>query len=102
VGNRFHWVKRVSKTAPVRCRRHELRHALCPGPAYSRRIEAALLPDQPGKEIDRQIIFCCCCRERITDGGDRRDGFRWRRGLGLGAFSRRQVIGLTCTRLPDK
>src|SRR5262249_17227162 len=33
-------------------------------------IEAALLPDQPGEEIDRQIIFCPCRRDRITDARD--------------------------------
>ena len=34
-------------------------------------IEAALLPDQPGEEIDRQIIFSRCRRERVTDARDR-------------------------------
>jgi hypothetical protein len=42
--------KGLGKTAPVRGSRHKLRHALRPGSAYSRRIEPALAPDQPGKE----------------------------------------------------
>jgi hypothetical protein len=71
VGNRFDWVKGIGKTARVRRRRHELRHALRPCAAYCRRIEAALLPNQPGEEIDREIIFARCRRERITDLGDR-------------------------------
>jgi hypothetical protein len=53
----FERVEGVGKTALPRGRRHELRHALRAGAAYCRRVEAALLPDQPGEEIDRQIIF---------------------------------------------
>src|SRR5262249_60941015 len=71
VGNRFDRVKGVGKTARVRRRWHKLRHALRPCAAYCRRIEAALLPNQPGEEIDGQIIFSRCRRERITDLGDR-------------------------------
>src|SRR5262249_51479262 len=70
VGDCFDWIKGVGKTARARSRRHELRHALRPCTAYRRRIEAALLPDQPGEEIDRQIIFSRCRRERITDARD--------------------------------
>jgi hypothetical protein len=71
VGNRFDWIKGVGKTARVRRRWHELRHALRPRAAYCRRIEAALLPNQPGEEIDWQIIFFRCSRQRITDPRDR-------------------------------
>jgi len=71
VGNRFDWIKGVGKTARVRRRWHELRHALRPRAAYCRRIKAALLPNQPGEEIDRQIIFSRRRRERITDLRDR-------------------------------
>src|SRR5262249_60630211 len=63
MGDCFDWIKWVGKTARVRRRRHELRDALCPRAAYRRRIEAALLPDQPGEEIDWQIIFSRCRRE---------------------------------------
>ena len=50
-------VEGIGKTAPGRRGRHELRHALRPGAAYRRRVEPALLPNEPGEEIDRQIIF---------------------------------------------
>src|SRR5258708_34172638 len=56
-GDGFERVEGIGKTAPVRGSRHELRHALRPRSAYSRRIEPALLPDQPGEEISRQIVF---------------------------------------------
>ncbi len=71
VGDCFDWIKGVGKTARARGRWHELRHALRACAAYGRRIEAALLPDQPGEEIDRQVIFCRCRREHITDAHDR-------------------------------
>src|SRR5260370_38492287 len=58
-GDGFEGVKGIGKTAPVRGSRHELRHALRPRSAYSRRIESALLPDQPGEEIGRRIVFRC-------------------------------------------
>src|SRR5262249_2171044 len=35
----------------------ELRYPLRAGAAYCSRVEAAFLPEQLGKEIDRQIIF---------------------------------------------
>jgi hypothetical protein len=102
LGNRFDWIEGIGKAAPARRRWHELRHALRPCAAYCRRIEAALLPDQPGEEIDRQIILCRCRRERITDARDRGRTVRWRRGPGLGSFDRRDLAGFTCARLPDK
>ena len=71
VGDGFDWIEGVGETARVRGRRHELRHTLRACAADRRRIEAALLPDQPGEEIDRQIIFSRCHRERITDARDR-------------------------------
>src|SRR6266699_4646250 len=71
-GDRFNGVKRLGKTAPARGRRHELRHALRAGAAHRRRVEAALLPDQPGEEIDRQIIFrrrrCECLTDAVANG----------------------------------
>ena len=70
VGDCFDWIKGVGKTARVRGRWHEPRHALRACAAYCRRIEAALLPNQPGEEIDRQIIFCPCRHDRITDARD--------------------------------
>jgi hypothetical protein len=70
MGNCFDWIKGVGKTALVRSRWHELRHTLRACAAYCPRIEAALLPNQPGEEIDRQIIFCRCRRERIADARD--------------------------------
>jgi hypothetical protein len=70
VGNRFDWIKGVGKTARVRRRWHELRHALRAGAAYCRRVEAALLPDQPGEEIDRQLIFRRRRGEGVTDAVD--------------------------------
>jgi hypothetical protein len=71
VGDGLDWVEGVGKPARARGRWHELRHALGACAAYRRRIEAALLPDQPSEEIDRQIIFCRCRREHITDARDR-------------------------------
>src|SRR5262249_35451866 len=70
VGNRFDWIKGVGKTARVRRRWHELRHALRSRAAYCRRVEAAFLPDQPGEKIDRQIIFRRRRGEGVTDAVD--------------------------------
>jgi hypothetical protein len=66
-GDRLDGVEGVGKTAPARGRRHELRHALRAGTAHRLRIEAALLPDQPGEEIDRQIIFRRRRRKDVAD-----------------------------------
>src|SRR5450830_122022 len=85
-GDRFDGVEGVGKTAPARGRRHELRHALRAGAAHRRRVEAALLPDQPGEEIDRQIIFRRRRREGLTDAVDSGRNARWRRGPGTGRF----------------
>ena len=70
LGDCFERVEGVGKTALPRGRRHELRHALRAGAAYCRRVEAALLPDQPGEEIDRQLIFRCRRGEGVTDAVD--------------------------------
>jgi hypothetical protein len=71
VGDCFDWIKGVGKPARARGRWHELRHALRACAAYGGWIEAALLPDQPGEEIDWQVIFCRCRPEHITDAHDR-------------------------------
>jgi hypothetical protein len=57
LGDRFDGVEGVGQTAPARRRRHKLRHTLCASAAHRRRVEVALLPDEPGEEIYRQIIF---------------------------------------------
>src|SRR5438067_13011613 len=60
-------VEGIGKTAPGRRGRHELRHALRPGAAYRRRVEPALLPDDPAEETDRQTILLRCSGKRLTD-----------------------------------
>src|SRR5215831_2095887 len=100
-GDRFDGVEGIGKTAPARGRRHELRHALRASTAHSRRVEAALLPDQPGEEIDRQIIFRRRRRKGVTDAVDSGRGARWRWGRGLGAFHRMNLTGLTFARLGE-
>src|SRR5262249_16324518 len=85
---------RPAKTAPVRGSRHELRHALRPSAAYSRRIEPALLPDQPGEEIGRQIVLRCRPSKRAADGIGRYR-LRWR----LAPFGRAHLVRFRCTRL---
>ena len=49
VGDCFDWIKGFGKTARVRGRWHELRHALRACAAYCRRIEAALLARLAGR-----------------------------------------------------
>ena len=100
-GDRCDGVKGVGKTAPARGRRHELRHALRAGAAHRRRVEAALLPDQPGEEIDRQIVFRRCGREGLTDPVDSGRNARRRRLWGLPGFDRTALLGFTCARLRD-
>ena len=56
LGDSFERIKGIGQTAPIRGSRHELRHALRAGSAYSRWIEPALPPDQPDEEIGRQIL----------------------------------------------
>ena len=65
-------IERIGKPALGRRSRHELRNALRARAAGDARPEAALLPDQPGEEIDRQVVRCGCAldhaAQRLIDG----------------------------------
>ena len=51
------WLERVGKAVSVGGPRHELRDSFRSLGADSPRIETALLPDHPGKELNRQRVF---------------------------------------------
>jgi len=93
-GDSFERVKGIGKTAPARGRRHELRHALRPGSAYGQRIEPALLPDEPGEEISRQIVLRCGRRERAAESIG-----RYRLRWCLAALRRAALVRFRGTRL---
>src|SRR5262249_31681924 len=65
------------------------------------RVEAALLPDEPGKKVDWQIIFRRCPREGLTDAVGRGWNARRRRSRRLAGFDPTTLVGFTCARLRD-
>jgi hypothetical protein len=60
-------IERIGKAAPVGGARHELRNALRAGAAHRPRVEAALLPDDAGEELDRKLILGRVLFERAAD-----------------------------------
>ena len=60
-------IERIGKAAPIGGARHELRDALRAGAAYRPRVEAALLPDDAGEELDRKLILRRVLLERAAD-----------------------------------
>src|SRR5262249_5279476 len=52
---------------PIRSAWHELRNALRAGAAHRPRVEAALLPDDAGEELDRKPILRRLLFERAAD-----------------------------------
>jgi hypothetical protein len=69
------------------------------GTAHRRRVEAALLPDQPGEEIDRQIIFRRRRGKGVTDAVNSGRNARSRWGLRLDGFDWTDLVGFTCVQL---
>ena len=55
---RLDWLERVGETVPAGGRRHELCDTRGSLRADSPRIEAALLPDHPGKELYGKGTLC--------------------------------------------
>ena len=86
-------IERIGKAAPIRRLRHELRDALGTLGAHGAGVEAALLPDDAGEELDRQLVF----RRVLLDGAADVVGARRLRGCRRGGRllrRRRRARGL--------
>ena len=64
-------IERIGKPALGGRSRHELRNALRARVAGDAGPEAALLPDQPGEEIDRQMVRCRGALDHAAQAPDR-------------------------------
>jgi hypothetical protein len=104
VPQRLGGIERIDETVLARGARHELGDALRPLLADGVRIEAAFLPDHPGKELDRKSILRRRLFQRAANvvGGRRLGGcgvWRTARGSLPASATIRRRRGGACLRM---